>query len=90
MSPAPTIAFQFMICFPSFPVPKERGALPVLQLGGGRLHTAYSMFRRRIQAGVSGSGNHEAIHEAIRQDHCQGAGRLCGYCEGGVSGTYEG
>lgn len=64
------------VCCVVFAVPEEQRARVVLQLGGGRVHATDTVFRRCVEAGVSGPGNLEAVHEALCQNHCQGANRI--------------
>ena len=73
-----------------FTVPTELGTCAVLELGGGRVHAADAVLRRRLETGVSRPGDLEEVHEAIRQDHRQGPHRLRGHRQEGVPDTSQG
>lgn len=60
-------------------VPEKQRALLVLEFGGGRLHAADPVLRCGVQTGMSRPGDMEALHEAVRQDHSQGAHSLRRY-----------
>lgn len=65
-------------------VPAKQRALVVLELGGGRVHAADAVLRRGVQARVSRPRDLEALHEALRQDHREGAGGVRRDRQGGL------
>lgn len=75
---------------PFLTVPEEQRACALQRLRRRRFHPADTMLRRRVEAGMSGPGDLEEVHEEIREDHRQGFGGLCGYSEEGIPQPSEG